>query len=306
VDDVVITGRRIQGYRNQLIELRKRFGVEPEVELGCVVALARARHESALRGTRDVVHDTDSAPTFVAVETLFLPSWDQRDCSWCQELRVLTALADDVKNLPRVRSRIERLTLMTGLVDGLYFDLHELAPTEPPADAEARWTELYAGTEYEERYWELCKGSVFGDVQGADLATSIAAAVQRLRMRSVGGVRRESKLDETFRPPISKILDPDLYLLGRFYEPPLIAGLLRAARSFDVRSPGADGDLVDCLREHVSYLRGSARLTLEFLVQSAIGKLPVPPGMATLDRVGSERRLVATALATYARERRQS
>jgi pyrimidine operon attenuation protein/uracil phosphoribosyltransferase len=77
VDDVVITGRRIEGFRQQLIALRRHAGLSGDVNLGCLIGVARPRDARALQGSADFVHHrTGSHHSFAAVETLFLPNWD--------------------------------------------------------------------------------------------------------------------------------------------------------------------------------------------------------------------------------------
>ena len=73
----------------------------------------------------------------------------------------------------------------------------------------------------------------------------MAAAIQRLRgrIKQADGTWRESDLDEVFHSPLAKVLDPELYLAGRYYEPVLVASILRASKRHDIRAPGDDLNL---------------------------------------------------------------
>ena len=117
--------------------------------------------------------------------------------------------------------------------------------------------------EYVGRFWELGPRSVFGGVQGADLAVSVAAAIQRLRgeRRQTDGTWQESDLDEIFHSPLAKVLDPSLYLAGRYYEPVIVASILRASKRHDIGAPGDDFNLHEQVNILVTTeeLKGSPR-----------------------------------------------
>lgn len=301
VDDVVITGRRLEGYRQQLIRLRREAGGSGLVDLRCLVALARTRKYSALKGVQNIVHHKTSAPRFAAVETLYLPDWSEAECPWCLEHRLLEGLGDAIRALPMIRDRLSLLSEPGGLADGLFLPWpSDVVDDLPLPGDEQGWKEAAQNApnpeRYAGRYWELNPGSVFGDLQGADLMVSVASSVQRLRMGPPGAVDGEPRLDEVFRSPISKTLDPNLYLLGRFYEPVLIAAILRACRAWDVRSPEADVELARRMAEHLTYLTSSGGMVGELLLQAALGRLPVVAEFARLGADGSDERQVAVAL----------
>ena len=250
VDDVVISGARIFGYRRALDNALRRTG--HAYELYCLVGVTRMRNEKAVMSVADMVHHTDTHPRFLSVERLFLPNWQERDCRWCAELRMLNEVPDDIQGRPLVHSRIDALRNADGLVDGLFLpwrgdETHQLGP-----------------------------GSIFGDVQDADLALSVAGAIQRLRgSRFEDGTWLESHLDEVFHPPLAKILDPQFYLAGRFYDPVLVAAILRGSKVHDIRAPGEDATL----RERIEIVAKADRaheLHGELTLAAALDQLPRP------------------------------
>jgi hypothetical protein len=280
VDDVVITGRRLIGYRRAIDNLHE-LGTQ-DVDVTAIVAVARPSSPRKFQAIRDVVHHTGQSPRFFAVETLYLPNWRATECPWCRELRTLERLTSKLQKVPFVSQRITRLREKDGLRDNLYLDLPagSVAGADRrvrlPRDAE-EWDELASRSDVGYSYWQLNPGSVFGDVQGADLATSVAAALQRLRFTTDNdGNAVESELDEYYRSPISKVLDPRLYILGRFYEPVLLAAILRATRTFDLKAPG-EPELAAGLSEHATYLTSSRALAGELLFHMATHHLPAVP-----------------------------
>ncbi len=302
VDDVVITGRRIEGFRQELISLRRSLGVSGDFTMGCLVGVARARDEKALQGCRDFVHHRrEINETFAAVETLHLPNWDERDCPWCRELRVLVKLPAELADLPDVEERMQQL----GRTDGLstpFFTVGTMARAEaaPPSDADA-WLaqsqESPLTDAYGDRFWELNPGSVFGDLQGVDLVVSVAAAVHGLRAKGVGAPGSvEPRLDRRFRPPISKVLDPNLYLFGRFYEPVLLASILRACNEWDIRSPDIDADLASAMDQQLSYLSSGEYLLGEAIILAKLGHLPRDSVKALATSRGGDLAIVANTI----------
>lgn len=256
VDDAVISGNRIRGYRIALNTLRRRYDRD-ECELYCVVGVARTESEKALMGVSDMLHHSGRRPRFLSIETLFLPNWGSSECRWCSELRILSSLPHDVRNRGLVLDRLEMLRRPEGLATGLFLP--------------------WSGDDLEtvDRYWKLGRRSVFGEVQGADLAVSVAASVQRLRgrRRQIDGTWAESELDEVFRSPLAKVLDPQFYLSGRYYEPVLVASILRSSRRHDIRAPGNDS----VLRDHVEALadqESSNELHGELMLAIALDQLP--------------------------------
>ena len=270
VDDVVISGARVYGYRNALNTIYRRNGIE-RCELYCLVGLARTRSEKALISVSDVVHHSSANPRFLSVECFFLPNWDETECGWCAELRVLGQLPRDIQDRLLIHNRLQALRLTAGLVDDLFLpwtggeEMGQIGSNDAwPADE----------SEYNSsRFWELGPKSVFGDVQSADLAVSVAAAVQRLRgSRKEGGTWRESNLDEVFHSPVAKVLDPELYLAGRYYEPVLVASILRALKPHDIRAPGDDFYLHERIKL-LAAVDSSRELHGELVLAAALNQL---------------------------------
>lgn len=305
VDDVVITGRRIEGFRQELISMRRLRGLPSDFNLGCLVGVARARDPKALQGCKDFVHHrTGVNETFVAVETIFLPNWDERQCPWCLEFQALDRLTGPSSELAVVKERLAKLDGIGGLADPFFTPLSvsadEAAGASIAPEDETAWRKLSeqndATSDYADSYWDLNPGSVFGDVQGVDLVVSIAAAVHALRFKyGVDLSPQEPRLDSRFRSPIAKVLDPSLYLFGRFYEPVLLASILRVCNPWDLSSPDIDDDLVDGVSQHLEYLASGKSLMGEAIV---LGRLDRLPGRAikALPQVGSELAVLADAL----------
>ncbi|MEO5663747.1 MAG: phosphoribosyltransferase [Nocardioides sp.] len=280
VDDVVITGRRIKAFRQELIKLKRDEKVSGAFSLGCLVGVARPRDAHALRGATDHVHHLGVNQTFAAVETLYLPNWDQSRCPWCQELRMLDVPEVADLELDYVASRLDALRATGGLTDPFFSgpSTHPESIAEVPTDPDS-WETLSRsnkGTaQYGDQYWELNPGSVFGDVQGADLMMSVAAAVQGLRAAGGADGTEDSRLDTVFRSPVAKVLHPDLYLFGRFYEPVLLAAILRACNSWDLRTPEFDEQLEVGIRDQLEFLSSGQGLMAEAIVHGAARRLPV-------------------------------
>ena len=255
VDDVVITGSRILGYRNSVNRLR-RISNRDDCELYCFVGVARTPSEKALVAISDMFRHHKRHQRFLYVECLFLPNWDEHDCRWCAELRILDGIATQQKDLPFVKRRLSKLRQKSGL--GL-----DLFPVWPSEDRSTM------------NYWKLGKSSIFGDVQGADLAISVASAIQymRGRHREMNGAWSFSELDEQFHSPISKTLDPEFFVTKRFFEPVLKASILRSARAHDIMAAGYEHELLDQLDILIrdDSFRG---LWWELTVAMAVDQLP--------------------------------
>ena len=254
VDDVVISGARIFGYRTEINSTRRNKGTS-ECELYCLIGMARPTDPKALMGVTDVLHHTSTQPRFLSVERLFLPNWDQSVCRWCAELRLLNDLPEEMQSRGPIRARLTALRKPGGLVDGLFLP----------------WTGSAQGNDF----WRLGPNSIFGDVQKADLAVSVAAAIQQMRGEHPrgNGTWEESKLDEEFRSPVAKVLDPKFYLGGRYYEPVIVASILRASRGHDLRAPGDDTKLRSRIRM-VASANSSTELHGELALAAAMDQLP--------------------------------
>jgi hypothetical protein len=275
LDDVVITGRRLLGYRRAIItSLRQRGQGDRPLDLWALVALARPRSRRSLQGVSDTVHHRKATPKFFAVEQLLLPNWDESRCPWCREERLLGRIQASGAPSAELRERLDRLASPEGLTDRLFLTWPHLpdVPFVPEEPSEALLDRYGDGGE-----WALRQGSVFGNVQGADLAASVASAMQELRSTiDKDGHERVSALDEYFRSPVSKVLDPALYISGRFYEPVLVASILRASHAHDLNPPG-QRDLTEALTAEIRQSGLSTTLFGEIVLQIAEGSIaPLP------------------------------
>ncbi len=255
VDDVVISGSRILGYRNSVNRLR-RSSNRDDCELYCFIGVARTPSEKALVAISDMFRHRKSHRRFLYVECLFLPHWDEKDCRWCAELRVLDGFETELKQLVFVRDRLRLLRQSGGLCANLF----------------AVWVNERRNAA---EYWKLGPDSIFGDVQAADLAVSVASAVQYMRgkHRDKDGAWQSSDLDEVFHSPISKTLDPEFFVTKRFFEPVLKASILRATRAHDIVAAGYEGELSDQLEILIKddAFRG---LWWELAIAMAVDQLP--------------------------------
>lgn len=220
VDDAIVTGARLLGYRGRLNQIRRDHG-RSECELYCLVGVSRPASAKAGQGLRDVFDHSSTDIRLFSVEQLFLPCWDQTQCPWCKELEILESSLPKVRMNCLVHERVEVLDRSDGITDDLFV---------PWAGSDVR---------QREKYWRLGSNSIFGEVQGADLAISVAATIQSLRSSQVGsdGLWSETRLDEVFRSPVAKVLDPEFYIGRRFYEPVLVASIFRSLKAHDVVPP---------------------------------------------------------------------
>lgn len=301
VDDAVITGARLYGYRNELIRWRREAdGASSEFDMFACIGVARPESSMDLRGIMDVTHHTEGDPRFFAVETLVLPNWDRDECPWCDEyVRLGEFAAQLAAPSAPIEERLNRLAARHGLTDNLFLRWTGGPWLDEAPGAEEEWDAAASSDDEFERdaeldrrlaalkgdYFELNPKSVFGEVQQAELMISVAAAIQQLRDRRYdNGTLVEPELDEVFRSPVAKILDPALYLTGRFYEPVLIASIMRAVRRHDVRAPMKEATLAAAVTGHLLTRPSSIELRMELLFHAARGVLPrVAVDVTTID-----------------------
>ena len=257
VDDAIVTGARLFGYRGRLNEFRRNHH-RSECELYCLVGVSRPTNAKAEQGVREVFDRSPADVRLFSVERLFLPCWNQTECPWCKELEIMESSSQDIR-LPRlVRERVEVLDRSEGITDDLF------VPWEG-SDVRKR-----------ARYWRLGSNSIFGEVQGADLAISVAATIQSLRSsrRESDGSWSETKLDEVFQSPIAKVLDPEFYIGRRFYEPVLVASIFRSLRPHDVMPPSRAGLLMNQVKL-LLHNRSNRHLYGELALAMARRHLPI-------------------------------
>ena len=172
-----LCGARVFGYRHSLTEARRSRGAG-EYELYCLVGVARATSEKELMGVSDMVHHSKAEPRFLSVESLVLPHWDESECRWCAELRILGNLPNEIQDQHLIRDRLQVLRRPEGLLGDLFLPWQGGKGVEKTETTDSWPTD---DPDYGQRFWELGPKSVFGEVQGADLAVSVAAAIQWLR-----------------------------------------------------------------------------------------------------------------------------
>lgn len=257
VDDAIVTGARLLGYRGRLNEIRRDHG-RSECEMYCLVGVSRPASAKACQGLRDVFDRSSNDIRLFSVEQLFLPCWDQTQCSWCKELEILEGSSPDRRMNRLVRERVEVLEHSEGITDDLFV----------PWD----------GSDVRQRaqYWRLGSNSIFGEVQGADLAISVAATIQSLRSSQVesDGLWSETKLDEVFHSPVAKVLDPEFYIGRRFCEPVLVASIFRSLKPHDVVPPSR-AELVVRQVKLLLENRTNRHLYGEIALATARGHLPI-------------------------------
>lgn len=250
VDDVVITGNRLRGFKNYL---RDGGFVDEAKDIGALVAVARPAWTSALKGVQDYFH---GALGLSCVEEILLPDLDERDCPWCWELEQWSSAEGSGAQNARRQSLSD---LRGGLSDSLF--LKWPAQSEP---------EMRLGPQ-----------SIFGTGLGqVEVFTAISSALQELR--------NSGKLSERPTTPIAKVLHPHLYIAGRYYDPVILSAILRAAQRHDVFATSSEKRLRRALESHFQQnTTESARA--EVLLAMAQRKLPtVERAVSSLRELGTE------------------
>jgi hypothetical protein len=253
VDDAVITGGRLRGFRLGLLAEK----IFPR-DLHLFVGLSRPQTEADELAIKNVVHQLGQREvTFHAVERMLLPNWQEDECPWCWERERIAEhgreQGDDVSD--RLMDRHQALVAtQAGLTVNLFWGL-------------------------DDGHFPLGPNSVFGDenLSQAEVFAAVASSIQRLRS--------DGYLDEQFTPPVSKVLVPEFWEVGRFYASPITASILRASRRHDLLAPVPGKRFIAAadarLREHASRNQRP-----EFLLALAAGK--IPPTMGALDALTSE------------------
>ena len=271
VDEVLNTGSKIFGYRRAINTVRLQSEAN-EYEFYCIVGVNRCQSERELVGITDVLHHSNKSIRFLSVERLCLPGWNDQECRWCAEQRLWTRLPDGVQGLSFVQDRLERLNHHGGLENDLFLSWTSNQHKKWYSDILTRIRQVGL-----QRFWTLGPNSVFGDVQNADLAVSVAASLQTMRNEKRGpdGTWRDNSLSDVFHSPIAKVLDPEKYIMARFYDPVIIAAILRAAKRHDVRVPNPEFErkLQDRLQK-LSDAPNFVELHGELMLAAAFRQLP--------------------------------
>lgn len=210
IDDVIITGNRLRGYK-QFLNRGKLL--RHHAELKCLVGVARPSGNNSLQSIADMFHSKNN---FRAVETLLLPDWREAQCPWCNEFARIELLGERLRDSVLMRERHERLSKTNkGLTTDLFLP----------------WTRS-DGTS-----WRLGPQSVFadlgfGEVNEVELFIAVASTIQTLRDKRI--------LNDQFTAPICKVLASEYFLTGRYYAPVILASILRASHRHDLRSDSTD------------------------------------------------------------------
>lgn len=246
VDDVVIDGSPLLGYRNFL----RRCGHVSEERLSNVhllAGVARVPDYLTIVGIEDMV---DSRDRFHPVETLLLPDWGRLECPWCWELRRLEEVGHALQQTEKLSERWRRLRdSHHGLRDSLFIPWLSEEPDPLPVSV-----------------WKLGPKSIFRAKTEIDLFVAVASAVQSLRAAG--------DLTERHMYPLDHVLDPRFWLSGRYYDAVIVAAILRATRRHDVKTTQIELEL---LRGMSSRLRNHDDLRGELLLAMARRHLPIDP-----------------------------
>lgn len=256
VDDVIITGDRVRGYRQFLMELGHLSGA-----VHVLVAVSRPSSNAAKQSIRNLVDQMDDAEsTYHAIEEVVLPDWGMDDCPWCREQEALDRWVREYPGDPPSEV-IDRLTLLSdtrsGLADGVF------------------WT-------WDGGQLVLGDGSIFApaDATEAELVFAVASAMQMMRS--------DGRLDEEFLPPVAKLLTHEFWARGRFYAPAIAAAILRMSKPHDLLPPipskALRRSIDDRLLEAASH-----GVRTEILLAVSQKKLPLTAGVISLLSQPTER-----------------
>jgi hypothetical protein len=245
VDDAIISGSRLRGYRMDL--LTHRLDPRKVHVLAGVCRPPSRTMRASIAGLADQLGEREN--TLHTVEDLLLPNLNESTCPWCWERDLLLnygRLGEEIP--PDLIDRVDRLDT-NGLENGLFWG-------------------------WRQDDFRLGPGSVLGeaDLTQAQIFTIVAAGLQR--MRSSGD------LDEEYTPPVSKVLNPAFWADGRYYAEPITASILRAANAHDLTAPVAGREFQDAVNRRWEE-PASANLRAEMLLATIAGKLPLLEGTET-------------------------
>lgn len=245
LDDVLTTGKRMRGYKEALPDF-----INDKAQIRGLVGVARPANKDVFEAVRNMFGLRNN---FDCVESLLLPDWDDKECPWCHEFRLLdkrTAKEKEIDWTPLIIKRKARLRrTKDGLKDDLFLHWKKSGPES----------------------WPLKQRPIYGprEMSQAELFAAIAHTLQVLRDRQRGD------LDEQYTTPVAKVLKPEYYLVGRFYDRPLTACILRATRRHDLRAALIDVSLARAVNQRLS--QGTSEgLRSEYLLAIAMDKLPRP------------------------------
>lgn len=279
VDDVAITGGRIRRVKAALGQARI-ITDKRDVELNMLVGVARPVGAAEWAGVQDMV----GPENLRAVEFIELPNWGQEDCPWCSELARLLAFEKTHRIGGALASRLARLKQVEKGLDAELF-----LPSSPSAGGVQRAfvTEPIGEQAFQEAgaalprqvvrtypFSELGQGSIFGQLKEVELFVAVAASLQRLR--------NDRELSERSQYPLSRVLDPYLYFLGRFYANIIVACVLRGAKRRDLRTVDLEPVLRKAVGERLLEVE-SLELRAELLLAIYRTQLPLPQEASQTD-----------------------
>jgi hypothetical protein len=238
IDDALITGSTLFRIRNEIYGITQE--IKRQIPFRAFVVVSRPASENTEEAVKQrfTVPFPDDRPgmdiRFRAAARALLPS--DRECPFCQELRALT----------RRREQVTVKAAITNRIDALASSSHGLQ--EPI---------LLGGTEGTDR----TIGSFFGELKPR---TAIAAAVSVAQ-------RQKRDFETHRRANTVEVLKTALVIDG-YFDPGLMAGILRNFDRRDLRNPEQDQKFDEALRERGKELADGA--LVEIAWAAALGKLP--------------------------------
>ena len=241
VDDVMISGARLLGYRRLL------SAITSGCMIGALVAVAQCPSDRTRRGVANIF---SPGLKLRHPESILLPDWGEGLCPWCIELQQLELASHQLSDLPSLKARADKLANKSrGISDDIFMRW------EDPPD-----------------HFRLGDHSLLGpaSMSHAEAFAAVASALQLLR--------NKKDLDEEYRPPVAKVLGPEYWLEGTLFDCVLTASVLRASRRHDLRSTPTESELIGKLN---SFLPNESHrgVRSELLLAIAQSKLPWVPSV---------------------------
>lgn len=263
VDDVTIRGVRLSNYQRNL-RIRKYQGA---IDYLIGVARPSDRNEWAIRRNDLTMSSEPTQNRMLAVELVVLPDWDKEHCPWCHEQSVLLA-ADPPLNVGQRSTSVAALRPRAAMLAS--------APLNQGMSKRVLWSNA------KPKEVSLTAGSIFipkkKGTREAAVFAAVASALQEMR------TRKERALESRF--PFPTIVDPKMYLSGRFNDAILKAAILRASSQDELICVSARGeqDRLDLLKTLSGNRKEGACLNIELALASAVGKLPSIAGESAILR----------------------
>lgn len=237
VDDVLISGHRIRGYKNALHGCGFDFG---RAELSFLVGIDRSPSADDRTKVKNML---DRGASFFPIESLILPHWGATKCPWCREFqaikRTMQAFADDEEMRHRFH-QIEQPIIADPFLPGIGGVPQSLGKTSVFLPPTGNAVEIFA---------------------------SVASAIQRLRSIK--------HLNEHRDIPVARILQNEFTFKGRYYDTTVTASILRASSDHDLRTFTVDPELKEEFSIRLSEA-GGAELYGEILFACSRGIIPTP------------------------------